>query len=255
VSYDILALSETQVSMAMGANLLEKVDWRALGVNPAMIHPSGIMIIPQTQIFGITYNKKLIPEAVGAKLTWEDCASPKWRGKVAMDTRPRHLEIFWQPHVWGREKTVKHARQLAQNQTIFERDRNQTIEKLALGEYPIVCGNFFSHYFEVVKGGQGANLGFTPGEVVAVAPGSLTYIPRGAAHPNAARIWGAWWVSEAGQKIQDEIEGNASPHFPWSLAAKMSKGKKVYVYEPEWMAKADDILKEILEAVGLPVVR
>jgi hypothetical protein len=33
------------------------------------------------------------------------------------------------------------------------------------------------------------------------------------------------------------------------------KGKKIAWYEPQFRAKADEILKEILEAVGLPVVR
>jgi ABC-type Fe3+ transport system substrate-binding protein len=255
VSYDVTVLSETQVSTAQQLNIVEMVDWRGLGVYPPVIHPAGFSVTPHTQIYGITYNRKLIPESVGANLTWEDCASPKWRKKVAMDMRPRHLEIFWQPHVWGREKTLKHARDLAANQTIFERDRNATITKLMLGEYPIVCGSFYSHYYEEVRGGRGAHLGFTPGDIVASAPGSLAYVPRGAVQPNAAKLWLLWWVSEEGQKIQDEIEGNAHPSYPWSTQAKISKGKKVFGYEAEWMKKADDILKEILGAVGLPVVR
>jgi iron(III) transport system substrate-binding protein len=255
ISYDVTALSETQVPTAQSAKVVELVDWRALGVLPSLIHPAGFSVTPHTQIYGIAYNRKLIPDSVGAKLAWEDCANPKWRKKVAMDTRPRHLEIFWQPRVWGREKTLKHARQLAGNETIFERDRNQTMAKLILGEYPIVCGAFYSHYYEEVRGGRGAQLGFTPGEIVAIGPGSLAYVPRGAPHPNAAKLWILWWVSEEGQRVQDEVEGNASPHYPWSQAAKMIKGKKVFWYEPEWITKADEILKEILQAVGLPIVR
>jgi iron(III) transport system substrate-binding protein len=255
VSYDVSIVSETQVSIAQRGNLVEAVDWRGLGVPSMLIHPAGFAVSPHMQMYGISYNRKLLPESVGAKLAWEDCANPKWRKKVAMDTRPRHLEILCQPHVWGREKTLRHARDLAANQTIFERDRNQTISKLILGEYPIVCGNFFSHYYEEVRGGRADNLSFTAGDVVVVAPGSLTYIPRGAANSNAAKLWILWWVSEPGQKIQDEVEGNVHPSFPWSAQGKIAKGKKIYWYEPEWMAKADDILKEILAAIGLPIVQ
>lgn len=255
ISYDVTSISETQLTILQNSKLAELVDWRGLGVSPTLIHPAGFTVTPHTQVYGITYNRKLVPDSVGAKLTWEECANPKWRKKIAMDTRPRHLEIFWQPHVWGREKTLKHARELAANQTIFERDRNQTISKLILGEYPIVCGNFFSHYYEEARGGQADHLGFTPGDIVAIAPGSLVYIPRGAPHPNAAKLWTLWWVSEQGQKIQDEIEGNAHPLLPWSLQGKITKGKKIYWYEPEWMMKADEILKEILAAVGLPIVQ
>jgi hypothetical protein len=35
----------------------------------------------------------------------------------------------------------------------------------------------------------------------------------------------------------------------------MIRGKRVAWYELKWRAKADEILKEILEAIGLPVVR
>jgi len=38
-------------------------------------------------------------------------------------------------------------------------------------------------------------------------------------------------------------------------SAKLIKGKKTAWYEPQYRAKAEEILKEILEAVGLPIVR
>ena len=119
ISYDVTVLSETQVPTALRANVVEMVDWRSLGVHPQQVHSDGFGVNYRTQFYGMVYNRKLLPDAVGAKLTWEDCANPKWRKKVAMDTRPRHLEILWQPHVLGRDKTLGHARRLAANQTIF----------------------------------------------------------------------------------------------------------------------------------------
>ena len=127
--------------------------------------------------------------------------------------------------------------------------------KLALGEYPIVCGAFYSTYYEQARSGRGDHLGFNPGEILAVGLGDVVFIPRGALHPNAAKLWISWSLSEEGQKILDEVEGSGSPLFTATQAAKMIEGKKVAWYEPKWRAKADEILKEILEAVGLPVVR
>src|SRR4029434_6168661 len=121
-SYDVTVLSETQVPTALRANVVEKVDWKSLGVNPQHVHPDGFGVNYRSQLYGIAYNRKLVPDDVGKKLTWEDCAAPKWKKKVAMDSRPRHLEILWQPNVWGREKTLAHARQLAANQTISHSD-------------------------------------------------------------------------------------------------------------------------------------
>jgi iron(III) transport system substrate-binding protein len=255
VSYDVTVLSETQVPTALRAKVVEMVDWRSLGIHAQHVHPDGFGVNYRSQFYGIAYNRKLLADSVGTRLIWEDCADPKWKKRVAMDTRPRHLEIFWQPHVWGREKTLAHARQLAANQTIFERDRTGTMTKLSLGEYPIVCGAFYSTYYEQMRSGIDTHIGFTPAEPIPLNLGDVVYIPRGAAHPNAAKLWIVWSLSEEGQRILDEVEGSASPLFAGTQVARMTKGKKVAWYEPKWRAKAEEILKEILEAIGLPIVR
>src|SRR5262245_28003359 len=168
VPYDVTVISETQVPTVLKANITEKVDWKALGVPAQHVHPDGFGVNYRSQLYGIAYNRKLVADEVGRKFTWEDCAAPKWKKKVAMDTRPRHLEILWQPHVWGREKTLAHARQLAANQTIFERDRTGAMTKLALGEYAIDCGSFYSTYYEQSRAGRTEQIGFTLAEPVPV---------------------------------------------------------------------------------------
>ena len=248
-------LSGTQVPIAIQANLAEKVDWRSLGVHPRQLHPDRFGVYYRSQMVGILFNRKLIPDTVGSKLTWEDCANPKWKKKVAMDNRPRYLEIFYQPHVWGREKTLDHARQLGANQTIFERSRSAAVTKLTLGEYPIICGANYSHYREQIAYRGVTHLGFTLAEPVPVPHGDVVFIPRGAANPNSAKLWVMWSVAEEGQKVLDSVEFDGSPFIPGTEPAKILKGKKTANYEPQWEAKADEILKEILEAVGLPVVQ
>jgi iron(III) transport system substrate-binding protein len=255
VGYDVTALSGTQVPMAIQANVIERVDWKSLGVAPGQTHPDGVGVYYRTQIFGIVYNRKLVPDSIGQKLTWEDCADPKWKKKVAMDNRPRYLELLWQPHVWGRDKTLAHARQLAANQTIIERSRNAAMQKLMLGEYPIICGAQYSSFKEQVVYRNMTQVGFTFAEPVPVPLGDVVFVPRGAPHPNAARLWVAWSVSEDGQKTLDAVEFDGSPLVPGTETAKLLKGKKVASYEPQWEAKAEDILKEIVEAIGLPIVK
>lgn len=255
ISYDVTVLSETQVPIAAKANVIEKVDWRALGVPRPHVHEDGLGVNYRSQLYGIAYNRKSIPEAVGSQLGWEDCAAPRYRGKVAVDSRPRHLEIFWQPQVWGREKTLAHARRLAENGTRFEQDRTAAMTKLALGEYAMVCGAFFSTYHEQIRSGDKGQLGFRVAEPIPVSLGDVVFVPRGTPHPNAARLWVVWSLSPEGQKILDEVEGSGSPLFAGTQSAALIKGKKVAWYEPEWRAKADEILKEVLEASGLPIVR
>lgn len=252
--YDVTVLSETQVPVAVKANVMEKADWRSLGVMAQHLHED-VGVTYRSQLYGIAYNRKVVPDAAGAKLGWDDCVSPQYRGKVAMDSRPRHLEIFWQPQVWGRDKTLAHARRLSENGTRFEQDRTGTITKLALGEYAMACGAFYSTFFEKTRSGDQSQLAFRVAEPVPMGLGDVVFVARGTKSPNAARLWVVWSLTEEGQKALDEVEGSGSPHFASTQAAKMIKGKKVAWYEPQYRAKADEILKEILEATGLPIVR
>jgi len=255
VPYDVTALSGTQLDMVLKANLAEPVDWRSLGVHQRHLHPDRFGVYYRSQLVGILYNRKLIPDAIGSKLTWEDCANPKWKKKIAMDNRPRYLEIFYQPHIWGREKTLAHARQLGANQTIFERSRSAAVTKLTLGEYPIICGANYSHYREQIAYRGITHIGFTLPEPVPVPHGDIVFMPRGATSPETAKLWVVWSLSEEGQRVLDSVEFDGSPFIAGTEPNKILKGKKTATYEPQWEAKAEDILKEILDAVGIPVVQ
>jgi ABC-type Fe3+ transport system substrate-binding protein len=255
IPYDVTVLSGTQVPLAKKANLAEPVDWRSLGVAARQVHQDGFGVYYRSQVVGILYNRKLVPDQVGSKLTWEDCASPNWKKKIAMDNRPRYLEIFYQPQVWGREKTLAHARRIGANQTIFEHSRSAAVNKLSLGEYPIICGANYSNYREEVVYKGAAHLGFTLPEPVPVPHGDVVFIPRGAPNSNSAKLWVTWSVAEEGQKILDTVEFAGSPFVPGTESAKLLKGKKTASYEPQWEAKAEELLREILEAIGLPVVQ
>jgi iron(III) transport system substrate-binding protein len=255
VPYDVTVLSGTQLDLVLKAKLAEPIDWRSLGVHQRHVHPDKFGVYYRSQLVGILYNRKLIPDEVGSKLTWEDCANPKWKKKVAMDNRPRYLEIFYQPHVWGKEKTLAHARQLGANGTIFERSRSAAVSKLTLGEYPIICGANYSHYREQIAYRGINHIGFTVAEPVPVPHGDIVFIPRGAASPESAKLWVAWSVAEEGQRVLDAVEFDGSPYIAGTEPNKILKGRKTASYDPQWEAKAEDLLKEILEAIGLPVVQ
>ena len=255
VPYDVTVLSGTQLDLVLKAKLAEPIDWRSLGVQQRHVHPDKFGVYYRSQLVGILYNRKLIPDEVGSKLTWEDCANPKWKKKVAMDNRPRYLEIFYQPHVWGKEKTLAHARQLGANGTIFERSRSAAVSKLTLGEYPIICGANYSHYREQIAYRGINHIGFTVAEPVPVPHGDIVFIPRGAASPESAKLWVVWSVTEEGQRVLDAVEFDGSPFIAGTEPNKILKGRKTASYDPQWESKAEDLLKEILEAIGLPVVQ
>jgi ABC-type Fe3+ transport system substrate-binding protein len=255
VPYDVTVMTVTQIPNMLKANIAEKFDWRALGIQPQDIGAQSLGVNYQHVVFGITYNKSLMSDDIARKMAWEDCADPKWKRRVAMNDTPIHLEILWQPHVWGRDKTLAHARKLAANQTIFERSGEDATQKVALGEYVMSCGDVHKNYLEETTFKGAATLGFVLPEPVPTNTRGVVYIPRGAQYPNAARLWIVWSLSEEAQALLDAIDFTGNPALLATASGKMAKGKKLVRYEPEWELKAQDIRKEILEATGLPIVR
>jgi len=102
------------------AKLPLMAEWKKLGVPAIFTHPKNMGITLRTQVFGIGYNRELIPDKVAEKFTWETCADPKWLGQTTMDDRPRHLAILYQEDGWGAEKTIDYAKRWKVNKPIME---------------------------------------------------------------------------------------------------------------------------------------
>ena len=141
--------------------MVEKVDWKSLGVNPQHVHPDGFGVNYRSQLYGIAYNRKLVPDDVGRKLNWEDSRGSQVEEKGGDGFQTASLRNTLAAQRVGTGKTLAHARQLAANETIFERDRTGAMTKLALGEYAIDCGSFYSTYYEQTRSGKGEPIGFT----------------------------------------------------------------------------------------------
>jgi ABC-type Fe3+ transport system substrate-binding protein len=239
----------------MKAKIFRKVDWKGLGIRPETYHPDGVGVNYRTQLYGISYNSKLLPKDVGQKLTWESCADPSWKGKFALDVRPRHLEVLYQDDGWGKEKTLEYSRRLGANKPILERSRLEAETKLAGGAYPFICGQFWStHRREVVHDGA-THLGFAAPEPVVVSSGDIVFVTAGAKSPYAAILWLVWSVSDEGLKLLDDVQFTGDPMVHGTSAYPLLKGKKVVRGSWEYQRRADEILNDILKAMGLPVVR
>jgi ABC-type Fe3+ transport system substrate-binding protein len=254
VNYDVASLSTRQIDDGIKANIFQAVDWKGVGVDPQSVHPANFGVTYRMEPYGISYNTDLIKEAEGQKLTWEDCTNPKWKGKFATIDRPRHLEVLYQNNAWGREKTLDYARRLAANNPIVERSRDEAFVKLVKGAYPMLCGDRSQGV--LLENAMGVkNVGITFPEPVPIVHVTFMFVPRGAKNSNAGILWIAWTLSEEGQKIHDEAEFTGNPMLPSSAVHKRIKGKKIPGISWDFLSRSDDILREVLTAMGFPVVQ
>jgi len=254
ISYDVATLSNTQVEPGIKANIFQKVNWKKLGARPTIVHPTGVGVSYRTQVFGMGYNTDLVSKEDAQKLSWEDCINPKWAGKFATDDRPRHLEVLYQDNAWGREKTLDYARKLAANKPIIVMSRSEAVLKLSAGAHHIICGARWSGIRRQIAWGS-KNIGFTAADPAIITAGDLIFVPRTTKNPNAGLLWILWSVSDEGQRLLDEVQWTGNPAISGTSAEKLIKGKKTVEASWEYQSRSNDILKEILTAMGFPVVR
>ena len=143
----------------------------------------------RTQLFGISYNTKLVSPDEAKTFTWDTCIDPKWKGKFAMDMRPRHLEVLYQEDGWGKDATLAYARKLADNKPVLEVDRNETQNRLVDGAYAFVCAQFWSSHQRAVFNDGIQHLGFVAPDPAVVNSGDIIFVPTGAKSPNAGILW------------------------------------------------------------------
>ncbi|MGH7828369.1 MAG: ABC transporter substrate-binding protein [Candidatus Binatia bacterium] len=255
INFDVATVSETMVPTVIDAKLARIVDWKKLGVPKFMAHPKNVGVSLRTPVYGIAYNREKIPDEVAKTFTWETCTDPKWKGKTATDDRPRHLNVLYRNEGWGREKTLDYAKRWAANKPSLEPSRSTGAQKLSVGSYYMICGMPRRQVEELQVYAGAKTIGIVYPEPVPVGIGDLIYVAEKAKHPNAGILFLAWTATEEAQTILDNVDFSGHPAYENNDINKVIKGKKTVYASWEDTAKSDDILAEILQAMGFPVVR
>lgn len=150
----------------------------------------------------LAINTELVKPADEPK-TYEDLLNPKWKGKIAWGSTPstsagpgfvglmiKHL---------GRDKAMDFLKKLvAQDVVGMPVAARQVLDRVIAGEYAIGV-NMFNHH-AVISAAKAAPVKWLP-----VSPAMVTLntssVMKNAPHPNAARLFMAFLVSEEGQQL------------------------------------------------------
>ena len=254
-NFDVVTASETAIPTIIDAKLPRVVEWQKLGVPKYFVHPKNIGISMRTQVYGIGYNRKAIPDALAKTFTWETCTDPKWKGRTAMDDRPRHLNRLFLDDAWGRQKTLDYAKRWAANKLGIESSRSTAAEKLTIGSYAMICGLPRRQVLDIQVNTKSKSVGLVYPEPIPVSTGDFIYVPDKSKHPNAGILFMVWTGSAEAQKILDDIDFTGHPAIEGNDSNRELKGKKVLYGTFEDSKRSDDNLADILRAMGMPVAR
>lgn len=157
--------------------------------------------VPFNPIYGnyqsIAVNTNLVPLSE-MPTTWKDLLNPKWKGKIASEdprTGGSAFTVFAGLYnVYGET----FLRALAQQNVFFANQRGVLESGLAKGEYAMLP-TALSQYQLMKSAGAPVHL-VRMTDSVALSFNHL-YLTKGAPHPNAAKLFVDWTLSEEGQKV------------------------------------------------------
>src|SRR5262249_19807354 len=217
-SVDIALGAAPQVVPVLKANYFEAVDWKKYlpgRITDEMVEWNGQFLPIVTGLSGATYNSALAPMK---PLTLEDFLKPAWKGKIASTPYSAGFDILLAEDVWGKEKTFTYVRALSQQITGLIRCGEA--ERIATGEYLALVMDCTGQDALQWKE-EGAPLD----QMMPLDAAQQRYyyfaVPKNAQHPNAAKLYSIFLMTEEGQKLSYETWKTDLHSFPGSKMGKM----------------------------------
>lgn len=192
---DLVNMSSSLSDKFVEAGLNVKVDYASLfpKIDKSIVSPDGYYIATGWNQFIIAYNPTMVSEEDAPK-SWDDCLDPKWKGKVAVYTRPLP---FIQPFFkWGEEKALEYHKALKAQDPIWTSSTNTTVALLAAGEYPVVCGIHYHAIKDILYQDPAAPVAYVVPDLFAYQPGESLTVMKDSDSPNAAILLAAFLATD-----------------------------------------------------------
>src|SRR5215831_16244126 len=217
-SVDIALGAAPQIVPVLKANYFEAVNWKKYlpgRITDEMVEQNGQLLRIVTGLSGATYNSALAPMKPA---TLEDFLKPVWKGKIASTPYSAGFDILLAEDVWGKEKTVKYVRALSQQITGLIRCGEA--ERVATGEYLALVMDCTGQ-----DALQWKEKGAPLDQMMPLDAAQQRYyyfaVPKNAQHPNAAKLYSIFLMTEEGQKLSYETWKTDLHSFPGSKMGKM----------------------------------
>ena len=169
---------------------------------PQFFDPNGYWTATFQMILTPGYNTDLVPPGTQPK-TLQDLLDPKWKGKMAWDSRASNSGaagfVGMVLHEMGDDKGKAYLGELAkQNIASLQVSARQVLDEVIAGEYSIGL-QIFNHHARI-SADQGAPSAWIPMQP-ALGVMSVISITKDAPHPNAGKLLVDFLASKEGQGL------------------------------------------------------
>jgi len=222
--------------------------------------PAGLLdrdkrwVATNTGVRSAAYNTQLVPAGLAPK-SYQDLLDPRWKGKIVWN--PKSMTGAWGfistvLKGMGEEQGTAYLRALARQEIVpLPIAIRAVLDRVIAGEYAI--GLEMNNTHAAISAAQGAPVKWVPLNPVSETL-QVAGITKGAAHPNAAKLFIDFMVSKAGQNVfRDNDYLPMHPDIPAKIPELRPEqgGYKAIVYTPDnlevevprWAKIYDDLFR------------
>jgi iron(III) transport system substrate-binding protein len=212
--------------------------------------PDGYYFVTSAGMIGIGYNTGKVKEADAPK-NWTDLLDPKWNNSIALG----HPAFSGYVGTWTLTLRNQYGWQffekLATNNPRIGRSINDTVTMLNAGESSIAGSGPVGTLLESKQKGNPLAMVYpTDGTVLIIAPSGIM---KGCKHPNAARLFMEFLLSEGASRIWVEhFNESIRPEVSAPAGGKSAKDVKIIKPTPEQIVKGiPEVIKQWRETFGV----
>lgn len=224
------------------------------GLPPGLADRDKRWIATNTGVRSAAFNTNIVPKEHAPK-SYEDLLDPRWKGKIVWN--PKSMTGAWGfistvIHGMGDEKGMAYLRALAKQEIVpLPIAIRAVLDRVIAGEYAI--GLEMNNTHAAISAAQGAPVKWVPLNPVSETL-QVAGITKGAAHPNAARLFIDFMASKAGQTVfRDNDYLPMRPDIPAKIPElkPAQGGYRAVVYNPDnletdvarWVKIHDDLFR------------
>jgi len=244
--WDVIVVTDAHHAILSLKKLHQSYDYKALGVNPKMVHYGNGTVSIANQLVQPAYNKKVLP-ARDVPANWEDLLDPKWKGgKIGVSVATHHFARL-SVGAWGVEKGNKYVEALAKLEPNLG-TLGQLYTRLQIGEVLVSSMLLNGLVYDAEK--RGAPIVFAEKVEPVIAPAYHAGVPKGAAHPNAGHLLAVFLTTPEGQDLMEKYTGYTSALVPGTRAYKYVQGKKVLYMADDQAEIIDKLANDYTRILG-----
>jgi iron(III) transport system substrate-binding protein len=172
---------------------------------PPEINEKNMLFTLQHAREAIIWNKNLVKDADAPK-EWADLFDPKWKGRIGMNPPWRSVSIQQVVAFWEDQGLGNVAQKLKDNDVRFFEGSGGIIQAVIRGDVRVaeLTDLPLNPLLE-----DGAPVGFVYPKSGTTLSANKIFVAKNAPHPNAAKVFVNWLMTEDGQKALQQYAGLA----------------------------------------------